>query len=355
MDLALTLDYELFGDGSGDIFKDIIHPTDKILALCEQSNAKITIFFEVVEYWKIKSEWDNGNVMGYVDDPILAIEQQIIQAFSNGHDVQLHIHPQWLQSHYDDKWNVSDKWRMNDIPLTSLSSQDLVLETVLQQGKDILESLLQPISAQYQCNIFRAGGFNILPSQPIIEVLNKLNFKMDSSVFPGGYEQNSETSIDFRSLDNQKPFWFIHDGDVLSQINTETDGLIEIPTFSLPIRRYKKYDLSRIKALLRNKSSVTKTLKSKVANKSFVEKFMYFIEQEFITWDFCLFNKTKMQTFITYTQKLQNQSDAYHPLVLIGHSKGFSSDEALKYLLLPKHGYHFITLSTVLENIKKHE
>lgn len=51
--LLFTLDYELYGNGSGDVFKHIIEPTDKILGIVEKYNAKLTIFFEVIEYWKI--------------------------------------------------------------------------------------------------------------------------------------------------------------------------------------------------------------------------------------------------------------------------------------------------------------
>lgn len=355
LDLALTLDYELFGDGSGDIFHDLIEPTNKILTLCDNHNAKLTLFFEVVEYWQLKSEWNNGNTMGYSVDPIIAIEQQIIQAFQNGHDVQLHVHPQWLDSHFNDGWQVSDKWRMADIPLSTDSALILNLEQVLHKGKTTLESLLQPFSADYQCNIFRAGGFNILPSESVIELLNKLNFKMDSSVYPGGYEQNSETCIDFRELNNSIPFWHIENNNVLHQYPLKSSQIIEMPIFSLPIRRFKKYDLARLKALLKNRSSVTKTLKSKVASKTLLEKFQYFLAHEHITWDFCLFNKAKMQQFMIYSEKLQSQSKGYHPLVLIGHSKGFGSDEALKQLFSEPSKYNFITLTCVLEKINQYE
>ena len=69
----LTLDYELFGNGSGDVFKHIIDPTYKLLALADKYNVKFTFFFEVIEYWKLKEEWDKGNSMGYSKNPIEAM------------------------------------------------------------------------------------------------------------------------------------------------------------------------------------------------------------------------------------------------------------------------------------------
>ena len=40
--LFLTLDYELYGNGSGDVFHHIIEPTDRILKIAEKYNAKLT-------------------------------------------------------------------------------------------------------------------------------------------------------------------------------------------------------------------------------------------------------------------------------------------------------------------------
>ena len=100
MDIALTLDYELFGNGSGDMFEDVIYPTEEILTIYDKTNVKSTIFFEVVEYWKLREAWDAGNKMGYKKDPALAMKDQIIKAFQKGHDIQLHIHPQWLNAKY---------------------------------------------------------------------------------------------------------------------------------------------------------------------------------------------------------------------------------------------------------------
>src|SRR5690606_41567748 len=41
----------------------IFHPTDRILSICDQQGVKLTLFFEVLEYLKIKEEWEKGNRM----------------------------------------------------------------------------------------------------------------------------------------------------------------------------------------------------------------------------------------------------------------------------------------------------
>ena len=46
--ILLTLDYELYGNGTGNIYTHIIKPTNSILAIANKYNAKLTIFVEIV-------------------------------------------------------------------------------------------------------------------------------------------------------------------------------------------------------------------------------------------------------------------------------------------------------------------
>ena len=112
--LILTLDYELYGNGSGDIYTHIIEPTERILALAGEYKAKITFFVEVVEFWRIEEEWLNGNKMGYDKNPIEDVRKQLQTAHKQGHDIQLHIHPQWVDAEYKNgAWSVNlADWRL---------------------------------------------------------------------------------------------------------------------------------------------------------------------------------------------------------------------------------------------------
>jgi len=354
MDLALTLDYELFGNGSGNVFTDVINPTYEILNLCDKYNAKITIFFEVIEYLRIKEEWDNGNKMGYEKNPALAMETQIKEALNLGHDIQLHIHPQWLNAKYiNGNWQVDDNWCMKDIPIKKNNEFNIDLKTVLKKGKETLEKILQPVNGNYKCNIFRAGGFNILPSERIFPVLKELEFVADSSVFAGGYEINKLANINFKKIKNNIPFWFVNDNDVLNQNQKiNTDSIIEFPIFAYPIIRIKKYDLNRIKIILKNKKSSLQTIQNRTENKSIIKKIKFFFEKEYITWDFCLFNQRKTNLFLKKVKQIQEISEIkYFPIVLIGHSKGFYFKETFEYLLKKKE-LSFFALSDAVKKIK---
>jgi hypothetical protein len=49
--LILSLDYEVFGNGTGDVMRDVVCPTSRLLDTCDRHGAKMTIMFEVGEYW----------------------------------------------------------------------------------------------------------------------------------------------------------------------------------------------------------------------------------------------------------------------------------------------------------------
>lgn len=355
MNLSLTLDYELWGNGTGSVFEDIVYPTEKFLKICDQYNIKTTIFFEVVEYWKIKEQWENGEKMGYSQNPSVAMEKQIIEASKKGHDIQLHIHPQWINSHYSDgKWVLDNRfWRLSAVPLLPSSMLNMGLDELLKKGKETLESIIRPHVANYKCNILRAGGFNIDPSKDIISVLSKYGFELDSSVFAGGYENGKLSKYDFRDITSSTPYWYASKNDIKQQGKS---NLIELSMFSYPVRRIFKYSFSRLLNAYKNKAKVMETVQNKTDKKSKLEKIKYLFEKEHVTFDFCLFSFSQYKRFFRRSAKIVKISEyKYHPIVLIGHSKAFNNEQSftkmLKYSL--RKGTKFQTLTQINEQIRK--
>ena len=352
LQLALTLDYELYGNGSGNVFEDVIEPTKILLILCDKYKVKLTIYFEVVEYWKLEEEWLKGNKMGYTDNPAEAMKTQIINAYLEGHDVQLHIHPQWINAIYkNNKWNLDDNWCMKDVPLESDNNLGIDLFSLINRGKETIENLLKPINRDYKCNIFRAGGFNILPSERIFPILKRLGFIASSSVFPGGYDISKVSNIDFRNLKNDIPYWYVSNDNVLDQ-NQRKGGLIELPIFSFPARRLFKYNISRIKTIFKNKISSIETFNNKTNTRSIIKKIIYFFEKEYIIWDYCLFSYRKMNFFLEKALEIKNNHDFY-PFILIGHSKSFYKNKSFeKFLKMARDRTEYYTLAQVVKKIQ---
>ena len=87
--LILTNDYEVMGNGSGDVESILIDKTSEMLDTLKKWNYKHTIFFDVVEYWRFREAEDSG-LFGKNYNAASLIENQIRYAAMDGHDVQLH-------------------------------------------------------------------------------------------------------------------------------------------------------------------------------------------------------------------------------------------------------------------------
>lgn len=354
MDLILTIDYELYGDGSGNVFETMINPTNDYLKLCEKYNIKSTIFFEVIEYIRLAEEWEKGNKMGYHKNPAEAIRGQIIKAFQEGHDIQLHIHPQWINAKYETGGWVMDNryWRLPEVPVEADLNFPLGLDALIKMGKNRIENILKPIDQAYQCNIFRAGGFNIFPSHQIIPILRANGFIADSSVFPGSFQDSEFSYFDYRNIPNDLPYWWIN-GSVTHPTSNQKDFL-EIPVFAEKIVRIRKYDKNRIKIAMKNKKSNLQKIQSKVGmqRSNILQKMLFFFEKEALTWDYCLFSNRKMNRYLKSAKKIEADSQQkFHPFVLVGHSKEFLLPGTLEKFI--RKNIQEIDFSTLSEAVTK--
>lgn len=346
--IVLTLDYELYGNGSGDVFKHIIGPTKNLLRICSLHHAHMTIFFEVVEYWKLKEEWEHGNRMGYEKNPITAIEEQLQYAYLEGHDIQLHIHPQWVDAVWkDERWIVNnDEWRLGEF---RNNSYDQLLE-LMKRGKQTIEEIIRPINANYECIILRAGGYNVQPSGNIIKAMKALGMKVDSSIVPGAVEKGILSQYDFSEVPIDIGMWEC--GNCLEEKGC--NDIFEIPIVTFPIHRWRKYlSWGRIISLMQNRKSAKETFNAKTnisnENKSrlFV-KIRFFLEKEYQTWDFCLFSKSLHRKYIKEISE-QNNRDI---ICLVGHPKSLASTTSLNYLLEHLQG-EYKTLTDIIHEIKQ--
>lgn len=351
MNLTLTFDYELFGDGSGNIFTHIIEPMDYILKRCNKYNIKITIYFEALEYIKLRDEWLKGNTMGYKKNPIKAIVNQIQQAVKDGHDIQLHIHPQWFDAYFkNEKWVVDmNNWRLGDFKGNDIYGLlDLVADC-----KNELEKLIRSVNPEYLSIGFRAGGYNIMPSYEIYSVLVALGFKYDSSVFPGGHENTNLSKYDYRNLDNKLDFWWADLNDH-KQPALQVSNIMEIPIFSLTVQRWQRIlTWNKIKSLLiKSKQSMSSLAKEKIENKSLWRKITFMFQDEVVTWDVCMFSKRLHKK--TLKRIKSNYLSERNNFVLIGHPKSLSQpklfDNFLKLVTNKKHSITFKTLSELHES-----
>lgn len=352
-EIILTLDYELFGNGKGDVFRHIVEPTQHIMKIAKRNNAHLTFFFEVVEYWRMKEEWERGNKMGYEQNPIAAMEKQILEAVREGHDVQLHLHPQWVDAQWTEAgWVVDDT--SHRLGHYSREGEYSMVE-LLRKGKETLEQLITPVKPYYHCTALRAGGYNAFPSDEIVKAMREVGMKMDSSLYPGGFAQGEIADYDYRTLPNDKGIWSVDNR--LEEPKQGKTGIYELPICSLGITRWRKYaSWERVRNILSNTQQSQEFYASKMSQtshtkKSMTDKIKFLFEKECQTWDYCLLPEAVHNLFLA---EMEKQTDRRY-FTLVGHPKSYMGDQGYSFLLktLNDNGYRFTTIQEILSNIEK--
>ncbi|ETW93306.1 MAG: hypothetical protein ETSY1_39815 [Candidatus Entotheonella factor] len=218
--LIISNDWELFGDGSGNYFEVQHRPLEALLQTVEDHGAPLTVMAEVAQQWAHQRIAPHTP---WARDVVAAWEAILQETVARGSDVQLHLHPQWLQARYEqDAWQVDyDQWAIGDLEPTHV-------EAVLREGKHYLERLLQPVQADYECIAFRAGAYCIEPSHNVIPSLQKLGFLCDSSVTKGLYQPQY---YDYRDAHGRLVPWFVSPSSVKYKHDCN-EGLLEIPIYA---------------------------------------------------------------------------------------------------------------------------
>ncbi len=240
--IIVSGDYEVFGNGTGDVLERVVEPTDRILDICDRHGARFTIFAEVCEYWAFKEHSKElERDLGYM--PHIMIERQLKKAVKRGHDVQLHLHPQWIGADYTGGgWKLNyEWWRLPNLP-HGLGSEDdiLSLKGLIKKGKETLEQLLREEDVPYECMAFRSGAWCIQPAKEVLLALEANHIRVDSTVAKGRYLVHEPFFVDFRNAHSNCRPWYASAEDINSPSSGGENAVLEVPVFSMPYRRYER-------------------------------------------------------------------------------------------------------------------
>lgn len=185
--LILTVDYELFGNGSGSLLHCVIIPLERMAAIAERHGAKLEIFVEALEFAAIERSAPQA-------ERIATVKRQLSDMVRRGHRLQFHLHPQWHEARLQDgNWVLDEReWRTGDIGAARLMD-------MLNSAQQWLRSAVADVEPEYGCTVFRAGGSCIQPARIALAALRALRMTMDSSVAPGVYSTDAVSWYDFRN------------------------------------------------------------------------------------------------------------------------------------------------------------
>jgi hypothetical protein len=197
--LALTHDWELRGDGSGDIEQIQFAPLRKLLEIYRKHDVRTTFLPDLMQQIRFRQlESEHPELKSLTDK----WDEYVREAFRQGHDIQLHLHPQWRDGRYENgRWHLKGDWSI-------LNYDRDAAYAMLAAGKDYLEKLLRPIDSSYRCLAFRAGALAAAPSDHLFKSLANLGIKLDVSIAAGLVANDRNLHLDYRDCEEDfLPFY----------------------------------------------------------------------------------------------------------------------------------------------------
>lgn len=217
MKIVISLDYEVyFGRQSGATQNVLIEPAQALFEIAARRQVPLVMFVDAM--WLIRLQHES------LRHPALATEygsvlQQLDRFVAAGHELQLHVHPHWQDTHWSGSGWAMDlrRYRLHDFSDTE------VAEIVGDGAKRLRE-----VAGADRVRAFRAGGWCIQPFERLRAPLRAAGIHIDSTVYPGGRQEGERQRYDFRAAPSVSR-WFFED----DPLRPDADGgFLEVPIAS---------------------------------------------------------------------------------------------------------------------------
>ena len=218
--LAFVDDWELSGNGSGDLEQLQLRPMRELVRIYNTYGIRGSFNAEMMQQLTFRKFQDQHPELKALAD---AWDVHVQETYRQGHDIQLHIHPQWRGARYENgQWQLTADWSI-------LNHEPDAAYEMLAAGKEYLEKLLRPINPAYRCVSFRAGAWCIAPSKHMLNLLVKLGIVFDMSIVGGMRYDTRNIQLDY--MDCEETFLpFYPQMQDARKVSDKPEKIVCIPT-----------------------------------------------------------------------------------------------------------------------------
>jgi len=188
--LVLSFDHELSLGGTDSYRYNLFDPTDQLLRLAGDLGVPIVLFTDVLCAMRFV-DWDH-------DGFFVPYRRQLESALRSGHDVQLHVHPHWVDSTWaGGVYQPSTSFAL-DAFATAEPPNDI--RSIVRRSYDFLSELCLAADPRYSCIAYRAGGFNLSPHEKLLPALRECGIRIDSSIIKGYRFSSGISQVDYSEI-----------------------------------------------------------------------------------------------------------------------------------------------------------
>ena len=308
IDFVFTIDYEIFGDGTGSLNELVYEPARRLKLLFEEHGAKFVPFVEIAEFEKIEAQGS--------DPAIGLVKQQIAEFHRDGFEIGLHLHPQWANARFEKGQWILDGSEYNLCTLSTARIVKIVDDSLAYLRHVIDTPAFTPLS-------FRAGNWLFQPTATAAAVLAERGIRIDSSVFKGGLQRRYQ--LDYRPSLKHGYFWPFR-SDV-NRVDT-TGPWIEVPIHTEMVPPWKMATSKRM--AYKNQFGMN----SQSAQQKLTRGLDFLRLKYPLKLDFCRMTLSEMLSVMEKViRQDRDDPETYRPIISIGHTKDLTDFEIVNSFL----------------------
>ena len=210
-------DWEVMGNGLGNVAQLQYLPSLFFMKLANRLGIKLTFMVDVVQQLVYKdnthSDYNLKLQKNLWDDTVLLMK-------SYGFDVQLHLHPQWMNATLkDDYFYLGDTWNFGKY-------SNSVQESLIGESINYLEDLITPVDADYKVIAYKGGSWGLQPSGDLLRNMEKFGIRIVMGVRQGMSLPGN--GVDYTTLEEANMPYYPDYND-LCKISPEKKEIIVIP------------------------------------------------------------------------------------------------------------------------------
>jgi hypothetical protein len=198
--ICLTFDYELSFGVSGTPEKSMLGPVAELLQVARANSLRFTLFVDATYLLRLSSRLA-------FKETLKAVSEQLREVLVNGHRIELHLHPSWMDAYYEAPyWHFrsQEHYRLHSLRPEAVLS-------LFREGKGLLEEIAKNVVPSYRVCAFRAGGWCLLPFEALRQGFIESGIWIDSSIAPFIRLRSAAHDVDYRKAIHLRSYRFSRD------------------------------------------------------------------------------------------------------------------------------------------------
>lgn len=333
-------DWEVMGKGLGNVAHLQYLPSLALLNIAKELNIRLTFMVDVLQQLTfIQNERNDRNIK----IQRMIWEENVLMMKDLGHDVQLHLHPQWYNAKYDNGYfYVSKNWNIANY--NNEDRKKFIKNTIIY-----LRNLVRTVDKNYNINSFKAGSWGLQPSFELLNDLQDNGIRIVLGIVDGMKFKSNEFNLDYTKLDEPKYPYYPEFKDI-TKLSNKQEKLFVIPIHSY-ILRYEDKVFRGIKKTIKifndnsikNKFCYYDCIPKEIQNlspmKNSISKFNKYFGNYYQHIDLSVTTVREFKFSIDRSIEFAAEADGQaFPIVVESHTKAYEGNyenirEKLKYII----------------------